>query len=270
MSDEFPEWTQEYGLSEDDKSTLSKYDTPESALEGGANAIRLSGSPDRIIKGLDTLDMDKLDDSQRQALSRNIARINGVPDSPVGYDIARPDMMPDGMQYDYGLENWLRDQAHKRGWSNASVNEFVQEWNKRQFEAHEKIERAAEQVERDMMQEMGQGRFTAAFGKNGDPNMIGNVKRCLMTASRELGLDYKDENGFPQSRLLDELEMKRKDGRIGDRASVLKFVNWVWDKYMAEGGTGSGGGGPTGYRDPERERIDKNKRDFPNTPFMHK
>lgn len=270
MSEELPEWTDEYGLSDEDKSTLSKYDTPELALEGGANAIRLSGSPDRVIKGLETIDLDKLDDSQRDALNRSIARINDVPDNPMGYDIAKPDLMPEGVQYDDGLEGWLREQAHKRGWSKASVNEFVQEWNKRQFETHEKNERAIEQVERDLIREMGERRFTAAFGKSGDPNMIGNVKRCLITASRELGLDYKDENGFPQSRLLDELEMKRKDGRIGDRASVLKFVNWVWDKYMAEGGTGVGGDGPSGYRDPERDRIERNKRDFPNTPFMHK
>lgn len=261
------EWTNEFELSDEDKTTLSKYESPILALQGGANASRLSGSPDRVIKGFETLDMEKLDDKQKESVHAHIRKIQGVPDSPEGYNIERPDMMPEGMDYDVDLEGWFRKEIHACGGSNALASRLVASWNKRQFDAHETSENTAKDVEENMIKEMGKEKFTAAFGKKDDPNAIGNVKRCLIAASKELGLDYKDDQSFPQSYLLDSLNMNRKNGRIGDSAPVMKFVNWVWNKFMAEGGT-EGGEAPGGHKNADQERIAKNKRDFPHSPWM--
>lgn len=265
---EVQKWTSEFELSDEDKTTLSKYESPLLALQGGANASRLSGSPDRVIKGFESLDMEKLDDKQKESVHTHIKKIQGVPDGPEGYNIERPETMPEGMEYDIGLENWFRKEVHAAGGSNALVSSLVTAWNKRGFGAHEASENQAKETEEKMLAEMGQEKFTAAFGKAGDPNQIGNVKRCLIAASKELNLDYKDDKGFPQSHLLDGLEQNRKGGRIGDKAPVMKFVNWVYNKFMATGGT-EGGEAPGGHQNAEQERIANNKRDFPNSPWMH-
>ena len=271
METEIQEWTGEFDLSDEDKTTLSNkgYDSPLKALQGGAATIRMSGSPDRTIENLGKMDIDKLDDKQKESFNTHIRKIQGVPDSPEGYNIERPEMMPEGMDYDVDLENWFRKEIHAAGGSNALVNHLVTAWNKRGFDAHEASENAAKEIEESMIKEMGKEKFAAAFGKKDDPNAIGNVKRCIMVASKELGLDYKDDKGFPQSHLLDSLNMNRKNGRLGDSAPVMKLVNWVWNKFMAEGGT-EGGEAPGGHKNADQERIAKNKRDFPNSPWMHK
>jgi len=271
MPEEIQEWTNEFELSDDDKKTLSKYESPLLALQGGANASRLAGSPDRTIKNLETLDMEKLDDAQKESLNRHMARIRGVPSSPEGYNIERPEVMPEGMEYDNDLENWFRKEIHAAGGSNALAQRLVNNWNKRQFELYDKSENVAREVEENLLKEMNgdKDKFIEAYGSREDPNRIGNVKRCLLTASKELGLDYKDGEGFPQSHLIDCLDLRRKGGRLGDKAPLLKYVNWVWNKFMAEGGT-EAGGGPSGHKNLEQERIDRNKRDFPKSTFLHR
>jgi hypothetical protein len=266
---EIQEWTNEFELSDEDKQTLSNkgYDSPLKALQGGAATIRMSGSPERTLKNLETLDLEKLDDKQKESLNTSIRKIRGVPDSPEGYNIPRPDFLPEGMKWDADLENWFRKEVHAKGGSNELVNHLVTNWTKRQLESHENMERIAKESEEKLLEEMGKEKFEAAFGKEGDPNAIGNVKRCLLAASKELGLDYKDENGFPQSHLLDCLELSRKDGQLGNRAPLAKFVNWVWNKFMAEGST-EGGRAPGGHKDPDKERIEQNKKDFPYSPWM--
>ncbi len=263
------EWTGDFELSDEDKTTLSKYESPLLALQGGANASRLSGSPDRTIEHLGKMEIDKLDPKQKETLNTHIRKINGVPDTADGYNIVRPETMPVGMKYDVDLD-WFRKEVHAAGGSNSLVNHLVAAWSKRGFDAHDTNENAAKEVEENMIKEMGgQENFEKAYGKEGDPNMIGTAKTCLLVASKELGLDYKDGQGFPQSHLIDSLELNRKGGRIGDKAPIMKFVNWVHNKFMAEGGTEEGGA-PRGQQNAEQERIAKNKRDFPNSPWMHK
>jgi len=271
VATEVQEWTKEVeDLSDEDKETLSKYDSPLKAHQGGAHAIRMSGSPDRTIENLGTMDIENLDDKQKETLHTHMRKIRGVPDTPEGYNIVRPEVMPEGVSYDIDLENWFRKEIHAGGGSNELCARLVNAWSKRQFDAHDTSETTAKEVEEKMIKEMkGQENFETAFGKKDDPNKIGKVKTCLLVASKELKLDYKDEQGFPQSHLLDELELNRKDGRFGDKPCVMKFVLWVANKFMAEGSTLEGGA-PRGQEDPEKKRIAQNKKDFPQSAWMHK
>lgn len=270
MPEEIQEWTKEVeDLSDEDKLTLSKFDSPLKAHQGGAHAIRMSGSPDRTIENLSKMDMEKLDEKQKETLHTHMRKIRGVPDTPGGYNIERPEVMPEGMSYDVDLEDWFRKEIHAAGGSNALCSRLVNSWFKRQFDANDTNNAAAQVVEEKMIKEMkGRDNFEAAFGKEGDPNKIGYVKTCLLIASKELKLDYKDDQGFPQSHLLDALELNRKGGRFGDKAPVMKFIKWVCNKFMAEGSI-VGGDAPKGHKNADAERIAKNKRDFPNSPWMH-
>lgn len=263
------EWTNDFELSDEDKQTLSKYESPLLALQGGANAARLAGSPDRVIKNLGTMDLEKLDDKQKETLHGHIAKIQGVPPNRDGYNIERPEILPEGMNWDVGLENMLRDAGHALKAPNSVVNGIAQAYTKRQIKLNEEYERNARDSDEKLKEEWGEEKWTQRVGKPNDPNNIGTIKRCLLTASKELGLDYKDEKGFPQSHLIDCLELRRNGGSIGDKAPLAKFVAWVYDKFIAEGST-LGGQTPSGQLTAEQERIKRNKELFPNTPFMHK
>lgn len=182
-----------------------------------------------------------------------LAKVQGVPDSPEGYEIKRPDQMPEGMIYDEEMENWFRKMAHSNKWTQASVNSIVQEYNKRQFERNSSYNEAVTKEEGTYRTELGEEKSLAILGKSDDPNNIGSIKRCLLVASAALGLDYKNEQGGPESKLIDCLELFGKNGCLGDKVPLSKFIAWAAERIpeVNEGTTITGASktGTTGKQD---------------------
>jgi len=159
-----------------------------------------------------------------------LAKVRGVPDSPEGYQIERPAQMPEGMIYDEDMENWFRQMAHSNKWTQQAVSKAVADYNKRQFERHSTYTETVKTAEEEYRTGLGESQALAILGTPNDPNNIGSVKRCLLFASKALGLDYTNDQGGPESHLIDSLELFGKNGCIGDKIPVVKFIQWAAER----------------------------------------
>lgn len=171
-----------------------------------------------------------------------LAKVRGVPDSPEGYVIGRPAQMPEGMIYDEDMENWFRQVAHSNKWTQQAVNKAVADYNKRQFEHHSTYTETVKKNEEEYRTGLGESQALAILGTPNDPNNVGSVKRCLLFASKELGLDYTNDQGGPESHLLDSFELFGKNGCLGDKIPVVKFIQWASERIpeVNEGTTVTG------------------------------
>lgn len=159
-----------------------------------------------------------------------LAKVRGVPDSPEGYVIERPAQMPEGMIYDVDMENWFRQMAHSNNWTQEAVKKAVADYNKRQFEQNSTYTETAKKNEEEYRTGLGDAQALAILGTPNDPNNIGSVKRCLLFASKALGLDYANEQGGPESHLIDSLELFGKNGSLGDKIPIVKFIQWASER----------------------------------------
>lgn len=169
-------------------------------------------------------------DEEKAKFEQKLAKVRGVPDNPEGYQIERPAQMPEGMIYDEDMENWFKQQAHANNWTQESVSKVVAEYNKRQFDNNSTYTETVKKAEGEFRTELGEEKALQILGKANDPNNIGSIKRCLLFASAALGLDYKNEQGGPESHLIDCLDLFGKNGCLGDKIPIVKFISWAAER----------------------------------------
>ncbi|KKK75047.1 hypothetical protein LCGC14_2877670, partial [marine sediment metagenome] len=80
--------------------------------------------------------------------------------------------------------------------------------------------------------------FDVKIGKEGGEP--GTIKAGLIQLSEHLKMDYKDDNGDPQSHLVDALEFIRPNGAIGNMAPLVKAMDYLLNYRYAEGTTQTG------------------------------
>jgi hypothetical protein len=232
-------WLDDYeAITAEDRKALQKYKTPEEALLGGVNAMRLIGKSVRLPD-------EKTSPQERAKFDQQIATYMGVPNQANDYKFERP-TLPAGLPYDEDSEKWFRDTAHKAKLPQGAATALYNAWNERQIAAHQarfqEMQKAEEQLKREWAAE-----WEVKLGVPGDSKRIGTVKQAIMQISQNLGLDYNDEQGNPQSRLIDDLEFNRPAGCLGDKTTILKVFDWIYENCFAEGKT------PPGAPVPGRE-----------------
>lgn len=222
-------WLDEHDyLSDEDRDTLSKYTSHEEALKGASNAIRQVGKSVRFPD-------KKTSKEDKEAFDTKVHTYQGVPEKPEDYKIDRSGI-PEGVAYDEEMETNFRQWAHASKAPQSVVNEMVTNYNKMMLGRHEVMETAAKEAEVVYRKELGKD-ADVKLGKPDDDESIGTIKEGLLQLSAILKLDYKDNEGNPRSHLIDDLELNRKDGQIGDKISVVKALDHLLNIAFAEGTT---------------------------------
>lgn len=75
---------------------------------------------------------EKATDEERIAFYKAL----GVPDKPDGYEIKRPEKMPEGMSYDEALEGSFKEVAHKVGLTPSQTQAIVEMFNNHEIELY--------------------------------------------------------------------------------------------------------------------------------------
>jgi len=244
-------WLDEHDyLSDEDRETHSKYKTLADSLKGSAHAIRQVG---KSVRWPD----DKTSTEDRAKFDEKLHAFQGVPAKPEEYKIDRSGL-PEGVDYDEDLETNFRQWAHTSKAPKSVVSSMVENYNKLMLGRHEAMEKAAKEAEEEYRKELGKD-ADVKLGKPDDEESIGTIKEGLLQLSAELKLDYKDDEGNPRSRLIDDLELNRKGGRLGDKISIVKTIDYLLAKSKAfsEGTTllgepaqkGSKSGAPFGTKE---------------------
>ncbi len=223
-------WVHEQeGLSDEDKQTLSKYKSSDEVIKGAANAQRMLGKavnwPDDNTSGED-----------REAFNGKINAYQKIPDKPDGYEIDRTGI-PDTIQYDEDMEKMLREAAHGSKAKQSVVSAVMAGYTKMMLERHGAMEKLAKESEQGLKDDPDFD-FDVKIGKEG--GAPGTIKAGLIQLSEQLKMDYKDENGDPQSHLIDALEFIRPNGAIGNMAPLVKAMDYLLNYRYAEGRTDTG------------------------------
>lgn len=226
------EWLDNHeGLSDEDKQTHSKYKSLEESLKGSAHAIRQVG------KSVQMPD-DKTSDEDRATFNEKIAAYQGVPKTAEAYVLDAK--LPDGIEKDEELDKGFRAVASESKAPQNIAAKLYDWYNGIMTKRHEAMQTQAKEAEAVYKKEIGDKEFDLQFGKPNDKENIGTCKMALLHISKEIKADYKDEAGNPQSHLIDDLELVRKNGAIGDKVWVAKMVNLFYQNYVKEGVTFTG------------------------------
>lgn len=263
MPEQIPEWLNDVDITDEDKSVFSKYQSQDEAFKGAANAIRMAGSPDRIIEGFENLDLAKIDETKRNKIQSKINRILEISEKPEDYTVERPKDFPKGLSYDNALEDEFRTFAVKR-LPKSIFSAIIKWWNDRIIKQHQEYETATQKAEDDFKREIGDDNYKAILGDPKDIKNIGTAKQCILRLSSELGMDYRDKNGNPQSHLADAFELFSNNSPMGDKIPVVKMLQLIWNKNYAQGGMPAGVG-ITGKKGAEEERIEELKKKYPKS-----
>lgn len=219
-------------LGDEDRETLSKYESQEDALKGSANAIRQVGKSVRFPD-------DTTSDEDKGKFDTKVAEYQKVPTEAKDYVLERPKELPKGMAWDEDMEKWFRDTIHASKTPQVAAEQLFKAYCERRIGEHNIYQEVAKGSEKELREEL-KNDFDAWFGDPKDKESIGTIKQTVLWLSEKLGLDYKGKDDSPQSKLADCLELKRHNGCLGDMTPILKVLNLVHTLCVAEGSTVSG------------------------------
>ena len=260
-------WLDDHGyLSDEDKQTLSKYKTQQEAIEATVHSTKKFTEYDDKLKSAVNWPGKETSEEDKASFDSKMATYRGVPTKPEDYKFDRS-KTPEGVPYDEGLEAWFRGKMHEAGASQKTAESVYNAWTEMQIKNHQVAEKVATDGEKALIDKYGED-FDVKFGKPGDKENIGTIKQTLLQLSNLLGMDYKDKDKNPQSRLLDALELTRTGGRFGDKPEIAVLADWLHENFFAEGkshfGQGltvkgeEGGGDFFDYNDMDGEDEDYN------------
>jgi len=227
-------------LSDDDKQTLSKYDTQQAAIEATVHSTRKFAEYDEQIKSAVHFPDDTTSDEDKTKFNEKVAVYQGVPDKAENYVLARPEKLPEGMAWDEGLEKWFRDKMAATKTPQSIASQLFNDYCERMVGQHTDYQGIAKKAEKELRDEIHDDGMLAWFGDSKDKENIGSIRQTVLKLSELLKLDYKGEDGSPQSKLADCLELQRKNGCQGDMIPILKVLNFCHEHYFKEGASMSG------------------------------
>lgn len=228
LESEGESWLDEHDLSDEDRETHSKYKSLAESLKGSAHAIRQVG---KSVRWPD----DKTSEEDRAKFNEKLHAFQGVPKTPEEYKIDRSGI-PEGADYDEEMETNFRQWAHESKAPQSVVTKMFESYNKVMLERHQAMETVAKEAEAAYRKELGK-EADVKLGNPDDEESIGTIKEGLLQLSAKLKLDYKDKEGNLRSHLIDDLELNRKGGQIGDKISLVKALDHLLNIAFGEGTT---------------------------------
>lgn len=161
---------------------LREFKSPADMARSLLHARSLVG---RKTIGLTPLGEDA-SDSERQEFEAELRRVQGVPDSPDGYEVP----VPDGMEADTPLIDWYRDTAHSLGLSPQQVSGLAEKYNELVSQYAEGQSQAAEMQRHETQQSLGR-----LWGERAGEN-VAIARRGFVRAALAAGVGEDEARGF--------------------------------------------------------------------------
>ena len=226
-------WVHEHeDMDDSDKQTLSKYETRDDALKGSAHATRKFSEYDEKLKNAVNWPTDDTSDEDKEAFNGKIHAYQKVPDSPEGYTIDRSGI-PEDIEYDEEMEKSFRTWAHETKATQSVVDRMMKGYTEMMLGRHKAMDEVTKKAEEDYRSELGK---EAEIVLGNDKN-IGTLRQHLLQLSKDLKMDYKDDDGKPQSHLADVFDFIGKDGMMGDKIPLLKAMRSLLEYRYAQART---------------------------------
>ncbi len=231
MPEEFtaPEWQGDFTLSDENARALGKYDTAQAALDSTADKeARLRTSVQ--------VPTETSSDEDRGKFNETINTYRGVPPDATGYEIEHPEL-PEGMTHNGDLETQIRQAAKEHHVSNKALGALSKVFTAFQIGNHNALAAEAQTTMKTLSDELKQaGKDPLTILGDGDKN-LGTARRAAMELSKILLLDYVDDHQQSQSKLIDDMTIPGAKGCLGNKTSIIKVFQWIWDNHFAEGHT---------------------------------
>jgi hypothetical protein len=190
---------------------------------------------------------------------------SGRPESPDKYEFARPDKLPDGLDYDEDLEKNYRQWAHQNGLNKKQAKAFYDGWVKTQVEKHAAWQDQVRRTRADGLQALAraEGRQLdvvisdakvgfrhagdealeaklKAYGLDNDPDIV----RAFAKVGRELGGDRRiagkpaAENPADIEKAMRDFRDKHKEALFDknhpDHAGRVKELEKLYERRFPE------------------------------------
>jgi len=228
-----------------------KFDSPDAMCKSGYELEQKLGHSFRLPD-----DLSSLTDEQKATLHERVRSLRNIPETADGYEITRPEKMPEGMPYNEALETAFKAFAFERGWDAADVNELAGWFNNSlisMFEAKRNdLVKAANEAERD---------YRIKCGADYDVKMKGITKLRMHVAEHE-GLTYTNDKGELCSELDDALDAVGINGKVlGNNPAIMKMLSYIYETFRREADPPDVEGGLEGGKLPEGWVTDYTKVD---------
>lgn len=105
-------------------------------------------------------------DEERQEFSKKMSTYNGVPESIEGYEVVKPDSLPEGMQFDDTLSDLMLTTLLKEGAPKALVQTLFNEFNKYHVDIQNKYNQIIKEGNEKRMEVLKQEYGTKFEAKN--------------------------------------------------------------------------------------------------------
>jgi len=203
---------------------MSKYDSPESAIMGGFEAMKLTGRPYKLPESIDKLP----DDNVKKQFQDELHKVLGVIDSKdaFGDDFNFAEGLEDGRQADENIVETFKDFAVKNNFTRQQAQAGVNFWNGMMRQARE----AEAQKAKDELGKVNEA-LKAEFGDKVDEN----IELMRRTFQNNAGLSAEE---FEQ--IADDL---METGTILRKPVLAKAIVKLLAPMSKEGGTDTGEGG---------------------------
>jgi hypothetical protein len=193
------------------QKALSKYKTPEDAIKGGLEAMKLVGRSVQIPG-------EKATDEEKAKFAAKIRQYQGIPDKPEDYKLTRP-QMPEGQTYDEELERQAITIAHEEGISPKALQRLSDAMHQRlmaQWAAYRESQKKAE-IEAQEKRTKETAAVLAEFDK--DPEFKTKFAMVQHLLKKEGSIE-----------LAEELEANK-----GNNPQLIKFLLKMAPTHVAEG-----------------------------------
>lgn len=179
-------------------------------IEHGDTIKTLRGDIDGKVKDLEgrvKLPKEDASDEERQEFTKTINQYQGVPESIEGYEIQKPDNLPEGMTYDDTLSSKMLEALHKSGAPKSLVQSLFKEFNDYHIDLQSKFNE---------------------YVKEGNEKRIGVLKKVW----GENDYEAKNKETFLAiSKFVEKAEIP-KEFFPGSENSVDGFKKWITDSGL--------------------------------------
>lgn len=172
--------------------------------------------------------LESLNDQERTEFTASIRKLQGVPETPEGYKVKRPEKMPEGLPYNENLEKAACQVAHKFNVPPDAFAGFVEAWNTQQITDFQTKKTQAETRANDALSKM-----KVELGTEYKPTL--ELVRRLLTHPKYVG---SDEDIQALDDLLRQEEIDgQSDKTLGNRLPLIRFLINISRDLLGTGNT---------------------------------
>lgn len=155
-------WVEKYGLDEDSTKVVSRFKSEKDLAVGYANMVKATGNSLALPK-------DDATDEEKSAAYAKIFSKLGRPESPDGYEFAKPEDLPQGLNWSDDLAKEVSKVFHSANFTKTqaqtAVNFYLELRKKEAAQVSESQTRMAQETTEQLKAEVGADKWDAYLGQ---------------------------------------------------------------------------------------------------------